>query len=117
MTVHDRPCQLPPQRREREYGFPEHVPEDLESVLGATPHESESRILRHAPRGTQNHVSAGQSMVLAIRGTNKGLAGRNRDRPTLCLRVSTRVSTVLSGRHWRLGSALVRVVILAVWFG
>jgi hypothetical protein len=38
-------------------GLPEHGREDLESVLGATPHEFESRILRHSPRGNQNHVS------------------------------------------------------------
>jgi hypothetical protein len=29
---------------------PEHGCEDWESVLGATPHEFESRILRHSPR-------------------------------------------------------------------
>jgi hypothetical protein len=55
--------------------------EDLESVLGVIPHELESRILRHSERDTQNHVSAGRSVVLSLRETNTRWAGRNRDRP------------------------------------
>jgi len=55
-------------------------------VLGATPHEFESRILRHSQSGRPTSVSAGQSN---IRPSEHEVAGRSRDRPTFSLRVST----------------------------
>jgi hypothetical protein len=45
---------------------PERTISVLESVLGATPHEFESRILRHSP----GVAAAGQSLVPTPGGTN-----------------------------------------------
>ena len=44
------------------------APDELESVLGATPHEFESRILRHSPRGHPTGVSAGQRTTWQLAG-------------------------------------------------
>jgi hypothetical protein len=41
-------------------------PRGIGKRVGATPHEFESRILRHLPRDTGNHVSAGQSVVQSL---------------------------------------------------
>jgi hypothetical protein len=53
-------------------------------VLGATPHEFESRILRHSQSGRPTSVSAGQSN---IRPSEHEVAGRSRDRAALALAV------------------------------
>jgi hypothetical protein len=61
-SVHSRSPS--PQRpgirlRRRPQGLHEHDSKELESVLGATPHEFESRILRHSPESRNRRSEGG----------------------------------------------------------
>src|SRR6266508_5514520 len=67
---------------------------ELESVVGATPHEFESRILRQSEQGSGDHVPQVRAWFPHSARQNDSRAGRYRDRPASC-KVSIRVSSAL----------------------